>query len=73
MAELLGRWPEAASRRASRGAEMRMDSEDFRADYERLRTGPGQREVQTGLNDENVKSLGLEPIQPNGTQSWDLK
>lgn len=35
-AELLGRWPEVVSRWASRGAEMRTDSEDFRADYERL-------------------------------------
>jgi hypothetical protein len=35
-AELLGRWPEAVSRWASRGPEMRINSEDFRADYERL-------------------------------------
>jgi len=35
-AELLGRWPEAVSRWASRGAEMRMGSGDFRDDYERL-------------------------------------
>jgi len=36
LAELLGRWPEAVSRWASRGAEMRMGSGDFRDDYERL-------------------------------------
>jgi hypothetical protein len=36
MAELLGRWPESVSRWASRGAEIRMGSDDFRADYERL-------------------------------------
>ena len=34
--KLVGRWPEAISRWASRGAEMRMGSEDFSADFERL-------------------------------------
>jgi hypothetical protein len=34
--ELLGRWPEAISRWASRGAGMRMGSEDFGAAFERL-------------------------------------
>jgi len=36
LAERLGRWPEAVSRWASRGAEMRLESDVFRADYERL-------------------------------------
>ena len=36
LAGLLGRWPEAVSRWASRGAEVRMESNDFRNDYERL-------------------------------------
>ena len=36
LAELLGRWPDAMSRWASRGAEMRMESEEFRHDYERV-------------------------------------
>jgi len=36
LAELLGRWPEAVSRWASRGAEMRMGSGEFRDDSERL-------------------------------------
>jgi hypothetical protein len=36
LSELVGRWPEAISRRAGRGAEMRMASEDFSAELERL-------------------------------------
>ena len=36
MAGLVGRWPEAVSRWASRGAEMRVESEAFRDAYERL-------------------------------------
>ena len=36
LAKYLGRWPEAISRWASHGAKMRMESEDFSADYERL-------------------------------------
>jgi hypothetical protein len=36
LGELLGRWPEAVSRWAGRGAEMRMSSQDFRREYEAL-------------------------------------
>jgi hypothetical protein len=36
LAGLVGRLPEAVSRRGSRGAEMRQESEDFREAYEKL-------------------------------------
>jgi hypothetical protein len=43
LAELLGRWPESVSRWASRGAEMRMRSDPFREEYERLDTALAAR------------------------------
>lgn len=36
LGELLGRWPEAVSRWAGRGAEMRMSSKEFLKEYEAL-------------------------------------
>ena len=36
LGELLGRWPEAVSRWAGRGAEMRLSSRDFLQEYEAL-------------------------------------
>jgi REP element-mobilizing transposase RayT len=36
LGELLARWPEAVSRWASRGAEMRMNTREFREDFEAL-------------------------------------
>ena len=62
LAVLLGQWPEAVSRSASRGAEMRLESDEFHADYERVdglpASGRGRAPSQT---DRCVESLGLAP------------
>jgi len=53
LAELLGRWPEAVSRWASRGAEMRTKSDEFRDDFERLDQTLAAERASDSLREEN--------------------
>lgn len=46
LGELLGRWPEAVSRWAGRGAEMRMSSKEFLTEYEALDQALAERGIR---------------------------
>lgn len=57
LGELLGRWPEAVSRWASRGAEMRMKYHGFREEFEALDQALAAR-GKVGLDDKDRPNVG---------------